>query len=226
MKWLSRQPLTPLAKAYRDATSPKVNRQTSFDELSFAVLDTETTGLDVRRDRLLSLALVPVRQNQIHVAQIRSWLVYQPRTLLNEAVQVHGIFPEETATGQPEPDVLAEFLPLISGQVLVGHHLRFDAAMIDAAMKRHYHIGLRNPLIDTADLAMGTFEAFGRTPYPGQRPPSLDELCSYCEIEPMDRHTAEGDAFTTAELFLVICARLQKLRGRPLLAKDLPLKKL
>src|SRR5882724_10729224 len=171
MKWFSRQPLTPLAQAYRDATSPKVSRQTPIEGLSFAVLDTETTGLDVRRDRLLSLALVPSRQNQIHVAQIRSWLIYQPRTSLNEAVQVHGIFPDETATGQPESDVLAEFLPLISGQILVGHHLRFDAAMIDAAMKRHYQIGLRNALLDTADLAMGTFEAFSRTPYPGQRPP-------------------------------------------------------
>ena len=226
MKWFSRQPLAPLARAYRNATPSKINRQIPVGDLHFAVVDTETTGLDVRRDRILSLALVPSQEDQVHIARIRSWLIYQPRTSLNEAPQIHGIFPEETATGQPESEVLAEFLPLISGSILVGHHLGFDAAMLDAAMKRHYQIGLKNSFIDTADLAMLTFEAFGRTPYPGQRPPSLDELCSYCEIEPIDRHTAEGDAFTTAELFLVMCARLQKLRGRPLLAKDLPLKAL
>src|SRR4051812_16278583 len=166
MKWFSRQPLAPVAQAYRNSTSPKVSRQTPLDELSFVVLDTETTGLDVRRDRLLSLALVPSRQNQIHVAAIRSWLIYQPRTSLNEAVQVHGIFPEETASGHPESDMFAEFRPPISGQILVGYHRGFDAAMIDAAMKRHYQIGLQNPLVDTADLAMRTFQAFGRTPYP------------------------------------------------------------
>lgn len=55
------------------------------------------------------------------------------------------------------------------------------------------------------------------------RPPTLDELCGHCGIRAVDRHTAPGDAYTTAELFLVLCVRLQRQFDRPLTAGDLPL---
>jgi DNA polymerase-3 subunit epsilon len=95
--------------------------------------------------------------------------------------------------------------------------------MLNAALKRHFHISLRNPVLDTARLAMSAVEAFARTGYPGQREPTLDEVCVQCGISPLDRHTAEGDTFTTATLFLALCARRQRQLGRPLRANDLPL---
>jgi DNA polymerase-3 subunit epsilon len=74
-------------------------------------------------------------------------------------------------------------------------------------------------------MAQRTVEAFGVTAYPGQRPPSLDEVCEHLGLPTVERHTAAGDAFTTAELFLVLCARMQRLRGRPLVVDDLPLER-
>lgn len=225
MKWWFRRDESPAVAAYRASTPRKIGRKAAADSLRFVVLDAETSGFDLARDRLLSLASIEVSRGQIDIASTRSWLVFQPGAAVNAAVAVHGILPAQTAGGETEERVLDEFLPHLHGAVLVGHHVSFDAQMIDAAMRRHFRTGLRNPLLDTALLAMHTLDAFRRTAYPGQRPPSLEDVCAHCGIEAIDRHTADGDAFTTAEVFLLLCGRLRRQLGRPLRAGDLPLRR-
>lgn len=197
-------------------------KRTAVDKLKIVVLDAETTGLVVDRDKILSLAATEVIGGRMCLATMRSWLVYQSKAAANDAVAVHGITPAETATGEPERNVLCELLRMISGAVIVGHHIGFDAAIIDLALRRHFKIKLYNPLVDTAMLAMGELEAFRRTGYANQRPPSLEELCAHCAIPMMERHTAAGDVFTTAELFMILCARRRKRMGRPVEWRDLP----
>lgn len=224
MNWFfRRKKLEPFLEAYVDGTPKAVADKTPLADLRFVALDAETTGFDVAKDRMLSLAIIEVKGGRLQVASSTAWLVYQATAPLGPAVSVHGILPAETATGRQEADILRDLLPRLQGAVLVGHHVAFDAAMITAALKRNYGVVLRNPLLDTANLAMIAVDAFAKTGYPGQRAPSLDEVCAQCGIPPVERHTAEGDAFTTAMLFLTLCARLQRNLGRPLKAGDLPL---
>lgn len=223
--WFRRAPLTPLAAAYCDGTSPRVPARTPVDQLTFVVLDAETTGFDPTKHRILSLAALPVKNGILPLRELRSWLVFQPAAPFTDAVCVHGILPADTKAGEPEPAVLKQLLPMITGAVLVGHHLGFDVAMLNAALQRHFQVRLRNPLLDTAHLAMHTIDAFRRTGYAGQRVPSLDEVCVQLGISPIERHTAPGDTFTTAELLLVLSARQARRLGRPLLAGDLPLER-
>lgn len=221
--WFRRPHADPVAAAYLASTPRRVAGRTPLDRLRLVVLDAETSGFTVGVDRLLSLAVVPVRGGRIPVGEIRTWLFRQEKVPLNEATAVHGILPAETAGGEDEAAILRALLPALTGAVVVGHHIDFDLAMLDEATRRHFGIRLRNPRVDTAALAMRAVEAFAKTAYPGQRPPTLEELCTHCGVPALDRHTAAGDAYTTAELFLVLCARMQRLRGRALLAGDLGL---
>lgn len=226
MNWFfSRKKLEPFLQAYVDGTAKTVAEKTPLPDMRFVALDVETTGFDLVKDRMLSLAIIEVKGGRLQVSSSTAWLIYQETAPMSSAVSVHGILPSETATGRLETDILRDLLPRLQGAVLVGHHVAFDAAMITAALKRHYGIALRNPLLDTANLAMIAVDAFAKTGYPGQRVPSLDEVCAHCGITPVERHTAEGDAFTTAMLFLSLCARLQRNLGRPIKAGDLPLTK-
>jgi DNA polymerase-3 subunit epsilon len=213
----------PVVEEYLAGRSrAKPGSRTPIDSLKLVVLDAETTGLVVDHDKILSLAAAEVEGGRMHLARMRSWLVYQSKACANDAVAVHGITPAETARGDPERQVIGEVMRLLSGAVLVGHHIGFDAAVIDVAMRKHFKTRLYNPMIDTALLAMGELEAFRRTGYANQRPPGLEELCAHCGIPMMERHTAEGDVFTTTELFLVLCARRRKRMGRPIEWRDMP----
>lgn len=227
LSWFFRKPLHPVAEAYLEGKrASKPSRRSEVDGLRFIVLDAETTGFDPDRDRILSLATAEVKNWKMPMSELRSWMLFQPRTGINQAVAIHGITPSETATGEPEEKVLDELLGVLRGAILVGHHISFDAAMISNALRRHFGIGLYNPIIDTASLAMHELEAFRKTGYANQRPPSLEELCANCGVPMMERHTADGDVFTTAELFMILCARRRKRLGRPLEWRDMPWSKI
>lgn len=217
-----RPPANPTVAAYLDATSSRLPRKAPVADTRFVVIDSETSGFDIQNNRILSLAMAEISEGRLHIAKSRSWTVFQPGAILNKAVAIHGILPAETASGRPEQEVLLEFLPRIHGAILVGHHVGFDIAMINAALQRHFRVTLRNPTLDTAAFAMTSIEAFAKTAYPGQNEPTLDEVCVQCKIAPLERHTAEGDTFATAQIFLAMCAMHQRHLGRPLTVADLP----
>lgn len=223
--WFLRRPVAPFAAEYRRGTPRRYSRKTPVDGLKFVVIDCETTGFDPMKDRLLSLAALTVQGGIMSVSGVKSWLVYQPQPQMSEAVNIHGILPSETRLGEQEPVVLKQFLPLMTGAIIVGHHIHFDMYMLNAALERHFRVRLQNPTLDTAALAMQVLEAFRKTGYPGQRAPSLDEICVHCGITPLERHTAAGDAFTTAELLMVLSAKFARRLGRPLTVNDLPLER-
>ncbi len=220
-RWLRHTAWPPFAVNYWEATPRRVDRKRDWSSLRFVVLDAETTGFNFSTDRLLSIGLVPIIAGRIEIAQRRNWLVQQLDVPNNEAVKIHGIAPAESAHGQPEGDVLRELLTELTGAIVVGHHIGFDVQMIDNALQRHFGLRLRNPLLDTAMMSTRHLDAFHKTGYANQRPPGLDEVCAHAGLPILGRHTASGDAFTTAQLFLWLCGRLRVKAGRELVAKDL-----
>lgn len=221
LRWFKRAPKPEFVTAYRDHTPGPLNRKASLDTLNFVALDAETSGFDTQKDHLLSIGIVPIRGGCMEIANRRNWLIHQAETPNNEAVKIHGISPAESARATPEAQVLSELLPLISGAVIVGHHIGFDAAIIGHALQNHFGVKLRNRLVDTAMLSMRHIDAFHRTGYANQRPPGLDEVCQHAGLPVMGRHTASGDAFTTGQLFLWLCSRQSVRLGRRLRVGDL-----
>ncbi|MDP0500688.1 MAG: 3'-5' exonuclease [Verrucomicrobiota bacterium JB022] len=213
--------LEPVARQYLDQSRYKFNSKAPLAQLPVVVLDAETTGFDLARDRILSVATVEVKEREILIASSQEWIVYQPEAAANAAVSVHGILPSETAAGTPEKEVLGELLPLLGTHLVVGHHIAFDLGMLDRAAHKHFNVRLRHRAIDTALLAMQELEAFRRSGYPNQKPPTLDEVCSNLDLPVHARHTASGDAYTTAEVFILLCARIRHRLGRPVQLRDL-----
>jgi DNA polymerase-3 subunit epsilon len=172
----------------------------SIREVRFVVLDSETTGLDPRRDRLITIGAVAVVADEIVLAD--SFEAMLKVAYNNSAVTVHGITREEAREGYDEPEALEHFLPYLGDGVIVGHHIGHDVATLNAACERHFGFHLRNRSLDTMDLALhlqrdGAFA--GAAPFEGF---SLDALCTFFGVAPHDRHTAGGDAFMTALVFL------------------------
>lgn len=183
-------------------------------QVRFVVLDSETTGLDPRRDRLITIGAVAVQDGEIRLDdafEVMLQLAYN-----NSSVTVHGITRDEAREGLSEREGVEMFLDYLRDGVIVGHHIGHDIEALNCALERHFGKTLRNQSLDTMDLALhlnddGAFA--GREMAQGF---SLDGLCDMFGILPHDRHTAGGDAFITAQVFLRLLKAAQKAGRRTL----------
>lgn len=202
-----------------------VSNKRSEDKLRWAVMDLETTGFNLHKDRILSAAVAIVENGQLPMPKFKSWYIFQNLNQVNEATKVHGILPDQTEAGMPEKAWLNELIPLLADTVIVGHHVAFDAAMLHLACKRHFSIPLKNQILDTGLFASRELEAFQQTGYSNQPAPSMEDVCAQLNIPMAERHTAEGDVFTSAQIFLILRGYLKRRLKRNLLLKDFPLMK-
>jgi len=120
----------------------------------------------------------------------------------NASVTVHGVTRDGASDGMEEGAALAEFLEYLLDGVIVGHHIGHDIQALNVACDRHFGLELKNRWLDTMDLTLhlnddGAFA--GRAMTGGF---SLDGLCEMFGVTTHDRHTAGGDAFLTAQVFL------------------------
>ena len=160
MPW-SRQKHPAFLEQYLERTHPGIARKKPLDQLRVVALDTEASGFEIGKDRLLSVAVIDIDWTHIHTEHRIEWLVYQPNMVANKATEIHGILPSDILQGIPEKQMLTELLPIISESIVVGHQTWFDALMLDEALRRNFGISFRNPIIDVAALAM-TELAFDR----------------------------------------------------------------
>ncbi len=183
----------------------KQKQPKSIENTRFVVFDTETTGLDIFNDRILSIGAIGVSNNTIDVAD--SFEIYLKQEKFKaETVKIHGILKEGKLTKHSEAEAVEDFINFIENAVLVAHHAAFDIEMINAALKRLELPKLKNKIIDTGILYK-KLEGKKDSHF------NLDVLCEEFIIPKHDRHTAAGDAFITALLFLKIVSTLKKERN-------------
>lgn len=182
-------------------------RSRSWRDASFAVLDFETTGLDLQRDHILSYGLVPVVGGRIHMPGAIYRVVRPPIPVPPESIRVHGIRPTEL-TGAPELDKVSdELLGALEGRMLVAHASGIELAFLGRLYDER---GRRRPrrAIDVIDLAVELTSREGAAP---PRSARLADLAERYGVPAARTHHAFGDALITAQLFLVLATRMERL---------------
>ena len=194
---------------YQEVNKYRLSLEASWENFRFVCVDTESTGLDARKDKLVSLAGVGLYQGEICLWDQIS--IVMPVAYNTSSVTVHGITRETASSGMEEPEALARFLEWLSDGVIVGHHIGHDLSMLNLACQEHFQLSVSNVAVDTLEALTMVHEAGG---FPGLEIPgngSLDSLLEVFRIVPHDRHTASGDAFLTAQVMLRILKEAGKL---------------
>jgi DNA polymerase-3 subunit epsilon len=181
------------------------------ERVRFVALDTETTGLDPRRDRLITIGAIAICDGEILLED--SFEVMLKLAYNNSSVTVHGITRDEALGGMEEAEALAEFLVYLRDGVIVGHHIGHDIEALNCACERYFQFKLRNRSLDTMDLTLYLNDDGAFADRPMAQGFTLDGLCEMFGIAAHDRHTAGGDAFLTARIFQRLL-RAAKLAGR------------
>ena len=200
MGWFSKKIYPAIWQEYLNYFQQK---KRDFPEVRFVIFDTETTGLDVNEDRVLSIGAIGIQHQKIVLQDTYECFVQQDK-FSRDTVEIHGI----RKTGQDkiiEKEAVHQFLKYVKNAVLVGHHIDFDIAMINIALKRMELPKLKNTLLDTGNLHLKTLKDM-----PQKSHFSLDALAEIYHIPLHDRHTSSGDAFITAQIYLKILKTLEK----------------
>ncbi|MBN3581178.1 3'-5' exonuclease [Algoriphagus aestuarii] len=195
-------------KEFLESSKRQIPAMRKIDQLSFVVLDTETTGLDPANDHVLSCGAVKIESQTIRVSSAKEWYLKSSKKG-RETVIVHELL-GTNPTIELE-NFGQDFLQYLGQSILVGHHLGFDLAMLQKALAPFGFSTFPNPRIDTMSLAIrldyGLLVDRSRI---NLRDYSLDALCERFKIKTDDRHTAGGDAFLTAKLFLKLLKIAEK----------------
>lgn len=192
-------------KAYLDTFNNTA--KTTIEDSKFIAFDTETTGFDIKRDRILSIGAVSILNKRVEVGG--SYEIYLKQEIFNrDTVKIHELIKTGNRNKIDELEALKSFLKYIENAVLVAHHANFDKNMVNEMLLRHGLGKLKNKFIDTGHLYNKSkhiiYQDNLKTHY------TLDDLCLELNVPKVDRHTASGDALITAIVFLKILGRLKK----------------
>ena len=172
-------------------------------EARFTVLDTELTGLDERKDAIVSIGAVRMRGGALAVGGAFHELVNPSTPLDGRSVVIHGITPSQVEAKPPIDTVLTTFLDYCAGSVLVGHCLAIDLAFLEREARRLTGAPLAHARVDT--LALYGWLRHRQPDHPAFSLPlgelNLFRLAGSFGIPVEKAHTALGDAYVTAQLF-------------------------
>lgn len=200
---------------YQEAFAETWTDDAPVGQVRFVVLDSETTGLNPLTDRIVTIGAVAVQAGEIVLEDSFDALLRVGQN--TSAVTVHGVTRDESLRGVEEAEALERFLDYVGDAVIVGHHIGHDVETFNAGYERHWGVRLMNRSLDTMDLTLHLEQDGAFAGRPPIRRFTLDALAEMFGVIPYDRHTASGDAFITAQVFL----RLLKLaagQGRHTLA--------
>ncbi|MBL0378546.1 MAG: 3'-5' exonuclease [Desulfofustis sp. PB-SRB1] len=179
---------------------------------SFTVLDTELTGLNRKKDEIVAIGAVKIRNFQIEIGRhFHSYI--RPRRLdPTTATLVHRITPEQLRQAPPLESVLPGFFSFVGDDIIVGHFIGMDMDFISRAAKSMRLATPANHLVDTMRLAaiykklvLGRYHESSSS---ASGEFNLRRLTKEFDIPSFNAHDALEDALQTAYLFLFLCKKV------------------
>lgn len=171
----------------------------SPSEEEVVCFDCETTGLNPRKDRLVSLSAIKIRGNEILTSEALNLTFLQKRDISEESIKIHMIRNEDTKQGLSEQEGIEAFLHFIGSRELVGYYLEFDVAMVNQIVKPWLGITLPNPQIEVS----ARYYDYKEEVIPKKIIDlSFDSILNDLDLPNLGQHDAFSDAFMTSLIFI------------------------
>jgi DNA polymerase-3 subunit epsilon/CBS domain-containing protein len=170
--------------------------------LTAAVLDTETTSLDVKKARVVEIGVAALVDGRIDRERTFVTYVNPGEPIPPDAQAIHGITGEMV---NDAPDFAAankSYLDFAGDHLILGYSLGFDLAVLKAEHERASRPWRDPRALDVRELV--------RVLNPPLADFSLDKIAAWLGVDVEGRHTALGDALVTGEIFLALLPRLRE----------------
>lgn len=167
----------------------------------FVVFSTETTGLDTEKDVILSIGAIGIEDGKIIVKDSFDITILQDK--FNPEIAIKNGILNTSDEKVSQEEAISGFINYLGNATLIGHRIHFDIAMINQALDKLQAGKLRNEALDVEVM----YQKWQQLAEDKQL--SIDELATTFKISKSDRHTASGDAYITALIFLKLKQRLR-----------------
>jgi len=171
-----------------------------LEDVAYVVIDTELTGLDEKRDSIISIGAIRMSGGMIELGNSFYRLV-NPRTALTaRSIIIHEITPSEVTQKPGIDSVLSEFLDFCGNDVIVGYCTSIDMEFLNRDTKRIMSHEIKNPVLDVQAIQEWvTLRSRGGIALPKQY--KLYDIAKNLGISVNGAHNALIDAFITAQIF-------------------------
>jgi len=183
---------------------PEADLSLPLNSQRWLVVDVETTGLDMHRDRLLAIGAIVVEGRLISIRQSFEVVLRQKMPSQTTNILIHRIPGTEQMDGVEPPVALTDFLGFAQKLPCVAFHAAFDETMLRRACRDYLGFDFAPQFIDLALLAPALCPDAPR----GLR--SLDDWIGHFGITIGARHRAVADALGTAQLLQALLLRAEQ----------------
>jgi DNA polymerase-3 subunit epsilon len=163
------------------------------------VFDTETTGLNTKKDAVLSIGAVKVKGDRILTSESFEIFLKPDKEISVESIKIHHIRPCDLENGIEPQEGAKKFLDFIGNRPLVGYYLEFDMAMMNRLIKPWLGITLPNKQIEVSGLYFD--KKIALIPQ-GNIDLRFDTILRDLKIPRMGQHNALNDAIMTAMVYI------------------------
>jgi DNA polymerase-3 subunit epsilon len=173
-----------------------------FDEYEgdeYVCFDCETTGLSPKKDEIISIGAIIIKNNKILHSRKFERFVKTDQPLTPESIKIHHIRECDIENALNIDDVIYEFLEFIGNRPLVGYYLEFDCAMVNKYIKPKIGVNLPNETTEVSELY---FDQVIKK-YPGANIDlRFDIIMDRLNLPRLGKHDAINDVIMTAMIFL------------------------
>jgi DNA polymerase-3 subunit epsilon len=173
----------------------------------YVVVDVESSGLNIKKDRLIAIGAVAVTNGNVQLNDSLEIVLQQTLVSEKENILIHGIGGTAQREGVPPVEALLTFLDFLGKDPLIAFNVAFDESMIKRAMKTFLGFNFRHAWADLAFVAPALYPQLAR------RRRTLDDWMGHFRISNYARHNALADALSTAELLLALRQSLEARRA-------------
>ena len=163
------------------------------------VLDTETTGLDTKKDEILSIGAVIIRDGKIVMHDTYECFVKPSSRISQESIKIHHIRECDLAQAIEPEEAIRGLLDFVRNRPIAGYYIDFDHKILSRYTKEIIGTALPNPTIELSSMYYKRYRKSSAYEFVDLK---FDTIMEALELPFLGKHDALNDAIMTAMMYL------------------------
>jgi len=170
-----------------------------YEGNELVVLDTETTGLDPKKDEILSIGAVIIRDNKILMHRSFECFLQPSTEISQESIKIHHIRACDLADAIRPEEAIRALLDFIENRPIVGYYIGFDHKILSRYTKKLIGVTLPNELIELSSMYYRRYRKSSSYEFVDLK---FDTIMNELKLPFLGKHDALNDALMSALIYL------------------------